>query len=189
MANLRTYVDILFLHSPFQTGVANLRAWKAFESYVPHQIRHLGVSNASTQFIRGLYERVSIKPYIVHNRFWARTNFDAELRDFTAQKGMIYQAYGMLRSGDDLLRSQVLLDLAERIESEPGLALYVLILGLGHVSILNGTCRQRRMKQDLQVIDRATADLKLQEELKGYYVRFKEPLMSSSSRKDFDRDA
>ena len=90
---------------------------EVFKFYVPHQIKHLGVSNVTAKFIRGLYQYVSIKPEIVQNRFWAQNKFAAELRTFAAAKGIVYQAYGMLRSCSDVLESSVVRDLSAKLET------------------------------------------------------------------------
>ncbi len=176
LASFRTHIDILFLHTPFPTGAENLRAWRTFESYVPHQVRHLGVSNASLQFLQGLYQRVLIKPEIVQNRFWAAAGFDVDLREFAAGKGIVYQGYGMLRFCDQLLKSRVVLDLTAKLGVKVELALYVLVVRLGNFSILNGTSNETHMEEDLSIMERVWVDVELREELQEYSVRFDDHL-------------
>lgn len=90
---------------------------------------------------------------------------------------MIYQAYGMLRFCDKLMQSKVVAGLASLLEVEEGLALYVLILGLGGVCILDGTTQSKRMRKDLEVIHRVAAGRELPMSLNEFFLAF-EALLS-----------
>src|ERR1700761_6176230 len=70
-----SYVDCLLLHSPLRTLDETIVAWKLLETYVPHNIRSLGISNTNYDTLRGLYQSVNIPPATVQNRFHAETGY------------------------------------------------------------------------------------------------------------------
>ncbi|KAL7931304.1 hypothetical protein V8C35DRAFT_114061 [Trichoderma chlorosporum] len=39
------YLDAVLLHCPLPTLEQTLQAWEALKKFVPHKIRHLGISN------------------------------------------------------------------------------------------------------------------------------------------------
>ena len=63
-------IDTLILHSPHETPELTLRAWRAFEQYVPHDIRNLGISNVDIRTLKALYDSVKVKPVVVQSRFY-----------------------------------------------------------------------------------------------------------------------
>ncbi|KAI9723946.1 MAG: hypothetical protein M1812_000664 [Candelaria pacifica] len=167
-----TYIDIFILHVPFDNFEQTLSAWKVFETYVPHIIHHLGISNVNLASLRQLYNNVALKPVLVQNRFWADNGYDKDLRVWMKEKGIIYQAYGMLRFCNELVQSELVAEVACLLEVEQELALYILILGLGGTCILDGTTQGKRMRRDLEVIHMVSADRELQGELRRYFIAF-----------------
>ncbi|OTA05294.1 hypothetical protein A9Z42_0059710 [Trichoderma parareesei] len=146
------YLDSLLLHVPFEDDNDNLIAWKVLETFVPHRIRSLGVSNFSLSQLRELYACASIKPTIVQNRFYKETRYDFDVREFCAEHGITYQAYWMLRHNPEIMASSVLNTVAVKLSVEKELAFYILILGLGGTQVLNGTTDPGRMVQDLKTV-------------------------------------
>ena len=59
-----TYLDCLVLHSPLPTMAQILEAWQTAETYVPHKIRFLGISNVTLGILEQLYDSAKIKPAI-----------------------------------------------------------------------------------------------------------------------------
>jgi diketogulonate reductase-like aldo/keto reductase len=146
------YLDSLLLHVPFEDDNDNLIAWRVLETFVPHRIRSLGVSNFSLSQLRELYACARIKPTIVQNRFYKETRYDFDVREFCAEHGITYQAYWMLRHNPEIMASSVLSTVAVKLSVEKELAFYILILGLGGTQVLNGTTDQGRMVQDLKTV-------------------------------------
>lgn len=146
------YFDAFFLHAPYEDENDNLVAWRVLETFVPHQIRCLGVSNFSLSQLRTVYYNSVVKPVIVQNRFIKDTAYDIELRAFCADHDILYQAFGMLKANSEILESELLSSVAERLEVEKPLAFYILILGLGGTRILDGTTKSQRMIHDLQTV-------------------------------------
>ncbi|KAM0267821.1 hypothetical protein ACHAQH_010076 [Verticillium albo-atrum] len=107
------YFDALFLHIYFENDEDNITAWKVFETFVPHTIRSLGVSNFKLSQLKELDDAVTVKPAFVQNRFYKETDFDFEVREFCTEHGILYQAYWMLKHNPEVLESEVLASVAE----------------------------------------------------------------------------
>ncbi|EAW14922.1 putative aldo-keto reductase (AKR) [Aspergillus clavatus NRRL 1] len=143
------YIDTLVLHSPLPTMAQTLEAWMTLETYVPHRIRHLGISNCTLPVLKELYSQANIKPAVVQNRFYPDTRFDVPLRAFCRDQDIIYQSFWTLTANPELIRSQAVQSLAEHTAVSPAAALYCLVLGLGKTTVLNGTTNTSRMQEDL----------------------------------------
>ena len=170
-----SYLDCLVMHSPFPSRDRTQEAWRAMESYVPHTIRTLGISNIyELPELERLYDYASIKPSVVQNRFYKDTSYDAGIRAFCEANDIVYQSFWTLTANPDLLQSQPVLDLAQELTVTRPVALYGLVLGLGHnMSILDGTTNPRTMKEDLVGVRAVTDYLSSQ------------PIMAIDLRNDF----
>ncbi|KAJ5191989.1 uncharacterized protein N7498_010974 [Penicillium cinerascens] len=146
------YIDTLVIHSPLRTLEMTLEAWSALETYVPHRIRNLGISNCSLPVLREINDspQVKVKPAVVQNRFYEDTSFDVSLRAFCREHQIIYQSFWTLTANPDLVHSTPVQQLAARTNTSPAAALYTLVMGLGDVTVLNGTKNEGRMSEDLE---------------------------------------
>ncbi|MCB4800394.1 hypothetical protein LG649_16215, partial [Tamlana sp. PT2-4] len=63
---------------------------------------------------------------------------------------MTYQSFWTLTANPHLLKSPPVETLAHQVGSSLPVALYGLVLGLGKVSVLDGTTNAERMRDDLQ---------------------------------------
>lgn len=145
------YIDCLVLHSPFPSQRQTEEAWRAMESHVPHTVRTLGISNIyHLPALQALYEAAAVKPSVVQNRFYSNTGYDAAIRSFCTEKDIAYQSFWTLTANPQLLRSQAVGVVAETLGVSRPVAMYGLVLGLGNVSILNGTTNTQRMTDDLE---------------------------------------
>ncbi|KAL6884259.1 NADP-dependent oxidoreductase domain-containing protein [Trichoderma longibrachiatum] len=167
------YLNSLLLHVPFEDDKDNLIAWKVLETFVPHTIRSLGVSNFNLSQLEGLYADATIKPTIVQNRFYKETRYDSDVRAFCAEHGITYQAYWMLRHNSEILASSVSNTVAAKLNVEKELAFYVLILGLGGTQVLNGTTDPGRMVQDSKIIGEVFGDEERLRELQTDFDEFR----------------
>lgn len=149
------YIDTLVLHSPMQTLNETLEVWQTLEQYVPNEIRNLGISNCNLFTLMDLYERSSIKPSLVQNRFYPNTKFDIGVRQFCKEKNIIYQSFWTLSANPTLVWSNVAGALANQLDINPQSALYCLVLGLGNTTILNGTKKTQHMQEDWRAIQKA----------------------------------
>ncbi|KAB8264604.1 NADP-dependent oxidoreductase domain-containing protein [Aspergillus pseudonomiae] len=143
------YIDMLVLHSPLPTMSQTLEAWSTFETYVPHRIRNLGISNCTLPQLRELSALVKVKPAVVQNRFYGGTQFDVPLRSYCRDNDIIYQSFWTLTANPELVQSDAIQLLASRTEISPAAALYCLVLALGNTTLLNGTSNRGRMEADL----------------------------------------
>lgn len=145
-----SYIDMLVLHSPLQTRPQTLDAWKTLESYVPHRIRNLGISNCTMSLVKELSSQVTVKPAVVQNRFYSSTQFDVPLRAFCRDHEIIYQSFWTLSANPELIQSDGPQRLASCVGISPEAALYCLVLGLKSTTVLNGTTNKGHMTADLE---------------------------------------
>lgn len=143
------YIDTMVLHSPLETMELTVRAWRALEQHVPHDVRALGVSNIEARELEILYEAALVKPIVVQNRFHARTAWDSEVRTYCEEKNMVYQSFWTLTANPSLLKSEVVSNVAQAVNVTREAALYLCVLSLGNVSVLNGTTNKQRMTEDI----------------------------------------
>ncbi|CAG8247565.1 unnamed protein product [Penicillium olsonii] len=146
-----SYIDTVVIHSPLSTLAQTLEAWHALETYVPHRIRNLGISNCTLPMLRELCtsSQTTVKPSVVQNRFYEDTLFDVPLRAFCRENQVIYQSFWTLTANPDLVRSSPVQQLARHVGISPAAAFYTLVMGLKDVTVLNGTKNDGRMKEDL----------------------------------------
>ncbi|OQE82737.1 hypothetical protein PENNAL_c0035G03232 [Penicillium nalgiovense] len=145
------YIDTVIIHSPLSTLAQTLEAWHALETYVPHRIRNLGISNCTLPMLKELCtsSHTTVKPSVVQNRFHEDTLFDGPLRAFCRENQIIYQSFWTLTANPDLVRSRTVHQLARHVKISPAAAFYTLVMGLKDVAVLNGTKNESRMKEDL----------------------------------------
>lgn len=144
-----TILDSLVFHSPLPTMAQTLEAWKTAETYYPHKIRNLGISNVTPKILEQLYHAVTIKPAVVQNRFHADTGFDAQIRAFCIDKSIIYQSFWTLTANPNIIRSKEVGALAVQAGISTSEAMYCLVLSLGNTTILDGTKTTEHMVGDL----------------------------------------
>jgi diketogulonate reductase-like aldo/keto reductase len=144
------YIDCLVLHSPFPSMTETREAWAAMESHVPTSVRTLGVSNVyQLPVLRQIYDSATIKPVVLQNRFYRDSGYDGDIRVFCRENGITYQSFWTLTANPRLLKSEVVGRVAEKVDVSRPVALYGLVLGLGKMSVLNGTTNAQRMRKDL----------------------------------------
>jgi diketogulonate reductase-like aldo/keto reductase len=146
-----SYVDCLLLHSPLPTVEQTLQAWKLLESYVPTQIRTIGISNVTLPVLQAIYKNATIKPSVVQNRFYPQTRYDLPLRAFCTEHNIMYQSFWTLTGNPSLLKSKPIAALAQAAEVDIAVALYALVMEQGIV-VLNGSTSTEHMRGDLDSI-------------------------------------
>jgi diketogulonate reductase-like aldo/keto reductase len=146
-----SYIDILLIHSPLSTKELTYAAWKVLEQYVPTRIRHLGISNVPLSTLEYLHTHANIKPAAVQNRFYDKTDYDASLRAFCNQYGIVYESFWTLTANPKLLKSEPVRKLATDAAVSPEVALYALVMSQG-IAVLNGTKQEQRMISDSKSI-------------------------------------
>ncbi|KAL4988921.1 NADP-dependent oxidoreductase domain-containing protein [Aspergillus falconensis] len=147
-----TYIDTLVLHSPLPTMAQTIEAWSTLETYVPHRIRYLGISNTTLPILRELVSLAKVKPAVVQNRFYGGTQFDVPLRAYCREHEIVYQSFWTLTANPELVRSRPVIALARDAAVSTSAALYGLVLGLGQTTILNGTTKKEHMEADVNAL-------------------------------------
>lgn len=173
-----SYLDCLLLHSPLPTLDQTLQAWKLLETYVPGQVKALGISNVTLPVLREVFNTSTVKPSVVQNRFYPQTQYDGPLRAFCREHGITYQSFWTLTGNPKLLKSRTVFDLAQAAEVSAPVALYALVMDLG-VEVLNGTTSAEHMQEDLEGIRRvhgwAESNPKQWANLAGAFLELVEP--------------
>ncbi|EUC29422.1 hypothetical protein COCCADRAFT_8345 [Bipolaris zeicola 26-R-13] len=148
-----SYLDCMLLHSPLPTTEQTIQAWKLLETYVPHRIRSLGISNVTLSVLEALYQNATVKPTVVQNRFYPQTRYDVPLRNFCKEHDIVYQSFWTLTGNPALLQSQPVAALARAAQVEIPVALYALVIDQG-VVVLNGSTSREHMEMDLEGIQK-----------------------------------
>ena len=170
-----TVINCLVLHSPLPTIAETLEAWRTAESYVPHKIRNLGISNTPMSTLEQLYEAAKVKPAVVQNRFYPDTQFDKDVRAFCVEKGIIYQSFWTLSANPKVVHGAEVGAVYQAVGLDSVQeAMYCLTLALDNVVVLNGTKNEEHMRGDMKAVGKARMYAeKNPDEWKGYVERFR----------------
>ncbi|KAI1431845.1 putative aldo-keto reductase [Xylaria sp. CBS 124048] len=155
-SSVNAYIDSLVLHSPPSNHFADLvEVWTTLESYVPHRIRQLGISNADLHVVQRLSTSpdITVRPAVVQNRFYDATQWEVDLRAYCRIQGIAFQTFWTLSGNPQLLRSEPVRQLAQSAGISAPVALYALVLGLEGTTILDGTTSEEHMAEDLKVTE------------------------------------
>jgi len=153
LKNLKTtYVDSLVLHSPLDTHSANMEVWRIFEEFHSlGKVKVLGISNIySLKTLKQIYNDAQIKPSVIQNRFYKRTNYDHNLREFCLDNQIWYQSFWTLTANPKIVHSELLLDLAQKYQKTPEQIFFRFVMKLGIIP-LSGTKDPVHIQQDLEV--------------------------------------
>jgi len=153
--NLQTeYVDSLILHSPISPHSQMMRAWGAMEKiHETGGARQLGISNCyDTKIIRTLHADSDVKPAVVQNRFYRETGYDAGLRHWCSNHGIVYQGFWTLTANPHVLNSNAVHAISRRIKKTEA-QIFFRYLSQTSIVPLTGTCSEQHMKEDLSIFD------------------------------------
>lgn len=156
-------LDCLILHSPMRTLEQTLMVWSAFESLVHDGlVRSLGISNCySLPTLRAVWERATIKPAVLQNRFYRDEMYDVSLRQFCKQMRITYQSFWTLTANPHLLKTPVVGQIAERLQWTPAQTFLRCLTQLGIVPLV-GTTSPVHMAQDLEIFEQELAPSEVQ---------------------------
>ncbi|UCD31288.1 MAG: aldo/keto reductase [Desulfobacterales bacterium] len=153
--NLQTeYVDSLVLHSPIAPYLLLMKVWNAMEKIQRiGGAGQLGISNCyNIQVIRALYADANVKPAVVQNRFYQETGYDADLRHWCSEHGIIYQSFWTLTANPHILASNTVQTIAQKYKKTDAQILFRYLSQKGIVP-LTGTSSEQHMKEDLSIFD------------------------------------
>jgi len=153
--NLQTqYIDSLVLHSPIEPHGLLMKVWGAMEKIQQTGgARQLGISNCyNTEVIKRLYADATVKPAIVQNRFYQETGYDADLRKWCSDHGVIYQSFWTLTANPHILSSNTVRTIARKYNRTEPQIFFRYLSQIGIVP-LTGTCSRQHMREDLSIFD------------------------------------
>jgi diketogulonate reductase-like aldo/keto reductase len=153
--NLKThYVDSLVLHSPVAPHALLMKAWGAMEAIQKvGGARQLGISNCyDTEIMRQLYADANVKPAVVQNRFYQETGYDADLRSWCSDHGVMYQSFWTLTANPHILGSSTVRSISEKYKKTEA-QIFFRYLNQSCIVPLTGTCSEQHMREDLSVFD------------------------------------
>lgn len=158
--NLKTdYLDSFVLHSPIAPHSELMKAWQAMEKIKKAGgARQLGLSNCyDIAVFQRLYEDAEVKPAVLQNRFYKETGYDAGLRQWCSDHGVIYQSFWSLTANPKLLSSNAVQTLAQNYNKTQAQVFFRYLCQSGIVP-LTGTCSEQHMKEDLSIFEFKLSD-------------------------------
>ena len=153
--NLQThYVDSLVLHSPVAPRALLMKLWGAMETIQKTGgARQLGISNCyNTKVMRQLYVDANVKPAVVQNRLYKKTGYDADLRNWCSNHGVIYQSFWTLTANRHILASNTVRTIAQKYNKTEA-QIFFRHLNQSGIVVLTGTCSEQHMREDLGIFD------------------------------------
>jgi diketogulonate reductase-like aldo/keto reductase len=151
-----TYLDSLVLHGPSQhdgLGPDDHAAWRAMEAVVDAGgSRALGISNVSAAQLVELVGFARVQPTYVQNRCYARTSWDAQVRDVCARHAIVYQGFSLLTANRQVLASGDVQAIAHRHGKTVAQVIFRFSQQLGMLP-LTGTIDPAHMREDLDIED------------------------------------
>jgi diketogulonate reductase-like aldo/keto reductase len=150
-----TYLDAYLLHGPrARDGLTDedWQVWRAMEGlHRAGLIRSLGASNVSAEQLTLLLRHATVPPAFVQNRCYARTRWDAPVREVAAAHGVRYQGFSLLTANRRELGGDVITAIAARHLRTPAQIVFRFAIEVGMVA-LTGTSSPQHMREDLEVL-------------------------------------
>lgn len=145
-------IDSYVLHGPSQRrglSAGDREVWRAMEEL---PVRSLGASNIGLDQLGELRAFAKIQPTFVQNRCYARTNWDAAVRAFCRQHGIIYQGFSLLTANLAELRGPRFREIVARTGRTPAQVVFRFARQVGMLP-LTGTTDPAHMREDLAIDD------------------------------------
>jgi len=139
-------IDSYVLHGP---GEHDREVWRAMEEL---PVRFFGVSNVTLRQLEALFDFAKIKPTFVQNRCFARSGWDADVRRFCNENGIVYQGFSLLTANLVELRSAAFRKIVERVGRTPAQVVFQFARQVGMIP-LTGTTDPAHMREDLAIED------------------------------------
>jgi diketogulonate reductase-like aldo/keto reductase len=146
------YLDSILLHSPEDTMEKTIQVWRVFEEYYNKGIlKQIGISNIyDLNELKQLYEKATVKPSYVQNRFYATSQYDKGIRAFCKEHGIQYQSFWTLTANPHAVNSEFVKKIARERSLTTEQVFYRYIMDLGIVPLC-GTTNSEHMSEDLLV--------------------------------------
>ena len=151
--NLYTdYIDSYVLHSPLFPSSKLKLAWNTMETFYENkEVGQLGISNCyDLKVLQYLYENSTVKPAIVQNRFYAQTNYDADIRSWCKEKGIIYQVFWTLTANPELINGEIISNMAKKYQKTNSQVFYRFLNQIDVIPLI-GTTSKAHMLDDMDI--------------------------------------
>jgi diketogulonate reductase-like aldo/keto reductase len=159
------YVDSYVLHGPSSNYAwtdDDTEVWEAMRKERDAGLtRFLGVSNVSLGHLRQIAGSRIELPAFVQNRCYARLGWDREVRQFCAERKIIYQGFSLLTVNQEVMGHPLIASIASAVNATPAQIVFAFARTVGMLP-LTGTSDAAHMKQDL-----ASREIKLPPEAVG----------------------
>ena len=151
-----SYLDSYVLHGPSaRSGLSggDWAAWRAIEALQEAgKTRLLGISNVTIEQLEELRTGSEVKPAVVQNRCFASTGWDADVRRFCCEHGMLYEGFSLLTANMGVLRHARTREIAVRAAKTTPQVIYRFALQVG-MTVLTGTTSRQHMEEALRCCD------------------------------------
>lgn len=147
-----SYLDSYVLHGPASNrglSDADWEVWRAMEQLQKSgNVKLLGVSNITCEQLQLLLEKADSKPAFVQNRCYARTRWDARMRELCRANDIVYQGFSLLTANAAELQKPALREIARLHGCTVAQAVFRFALQIGMIPLTGTTCRGH-MLEDL----------------------------------------
>lgn len=148
------YIDSLVLHSPYSRFEDLMEVWHTMESFVQNgEVGQLGISNCyNLEVLQNLYNKADIKPAILQNRFYAKTDYDKEIRQWCDAHHVIYQSFWSLTANPQIVQGETLAAISQKHQTTPA-EIWFAFLRENRIVPLVGTTSSQHMLEDLSSLE------------------------------------
>ncbi|KID89755.1 NADP-dependent oxidoreductase domain protein [Metarhizium guizhouense ARSEF 977] len=123
----------------------------------------------------GIAIEEALKSGVKRESLFEENEYDADIREYLDKTGIAYQAFSLLKANQEIRSSELVARVAGRFHTEREIAFYMLVLGLGKVSIVNGTMSEAQ-ELDLVRIAELLGDQQAVSDLTECLAEFKQLL-------------
>ena len=146
------YLDSYILHGPASnrglTG-ADWEVWRAMEALQKAgTVKLIGISNVRYDQLQLLVDKSEVKPAFVQNRCFARTKWDAAIRELCRSNDIIYQGFSLLTANAPFLNRPEIQQMSQQRGCSAAQIVFRFALQAGMIP-LTGTTSEGHMKEDL----------------------------------------
>jgi len=156
--NLGTpYIDGYILHSPLPKHEDTMRVWGAMEKLQQSgKVINLGISNCyDPTALTKLYDKATVKPTILQNRFYCDTNFDTEIRKVCKDRNIKYQSFWTITANPQFVNDKKFVTFAtDKLSMTPVQAYFKYLIDGHDIHVLTGTTNENHMRQDLDILNK-----------------------------------
>ena len=151
-----SYLNSYILHGPASSrGLtdADWEVWRTMETLQKSgTVKLIGISNVGYDQLQLLVEKSEVKPAFVQNRCFARTRWDAAIRELCHSNDIIYQGFSLLTANATFLNRPEIQQISQRRGCSAAQIVFRFALQAGIIP-LTGTTSEAHMKEDLAAYD------------------------------------